>query len=300
MKPYDKPALTFETQLEHLERRGLTIGDREHALATFSHISYYRLSAYGYPFRIRDDQNQVTNHFADNTNLTDALTLYEFDRKLRLLIMDAIERIEVSIRTQLTYVLAHTFGAFGHTNTKNFNPQFKHMAWLSRLDDEVQRSREEFIRHFQQSYQGFPRIPIWMTTEIISFGALSKLYKGLKHEHKCKVADAYALHHKTLTNWMHVLTYIRNVCAHHNRLWNRELAIRPRLRSFPERWQPPHTPGNDRIFIILLMLNHLLKAGDNGDDWRDALFNLITPVTTLPRWVAAMGFPEQWKEHSLW
>jgi len=300
VKPYDKPALTFEAQLAHLERHGLTINDRGRTLAIFSHVSYYRLSAYWYPFRVRDEQNQVTNHFEDGTDLQDALTLYEFDRKLRLLVMDAIERIEVSIRTRLTYVLAHAFGAFGHTNARNFHPQFKHTTWLNRLDDEVQRSSEEFIRHFQQSYQGFPRIPIWMTTEIISFGALSRLYKGLKHEHKRKVADAYSLHHRTLMDWMHVLTYIRNVCAHHNRLWNRELAIRPRLRGLPEKWQPPHTPRNDRIFIILLILNHLLKAGDNGDDWRDAVFNLIEPVTASPRWATAMGFPEQWKEHSLW
>jgi len=83
MKPYDKPALTFEAQLVHLKRHGLTIDDRDHALAIFSHVSYYRLSAYWYPFRVRDDRNQVTDHFEDGTNFADALALYEFDRKLR-------------------------------------------------------------------------------------------------------------------------------------------------------------------------------------------------------------------------
>ncbi len=131
-----------------------------------------------------------------------------------------------------------------------------------------------------------------MATEIISFGVLSRLYKGLRHGHKRKVADAYSLHPKALMDWMHALTYIRNVCAHHSRLWNRELAIRPKRQGLSEEWMPPYIPGNDRIFIILLMLNHLLKAGENGNDWRDAIFNLIEPITASPRWATAMGFPD--------
>jgi len=98
----------------------------------------------------------------------------------------------------LTYVLAHAYGAFGHVDEENFHPQFKHAEWLSRLDKEAQYSREEFIRHFQLSYQGFPRVPVWMATEIISFGLLSRLYKGLRYKDKRKVADAYLLHPKAL------------------------------------------------------------------------------------------------------
>ncbi|MCF6258150.1 MAG: Abi family protein [Gammaproteobacteria bacterium] len=302
---YNKPALTFEQQLQKLEAYGMVIENQEAALKQLSSISYYRLSGYWYPFKLRDEQGNVTSQFEEGASFDQALELYEFDRQLRSLVLDAIERIEVAIRTQITYHMAHTYGAFAHADHRNFHPGFKHAEWLSKLEGEVSRSSDEFIRHFKIKYSGFPAVPVWMLTEVMSLGALSFFYKGLQNNQKSGVEDKKAvaqhfnIHHKRLGNWLHILTYIRNICAHHSRLWNRTLAIRPDQNKAVE-WLSPVTPRNDRMFYILLMLRHLLRATGNGDIWADDVATLLEKNITVKRWRAAMGMPENWKGHPVW
>ncbi len=302
---YQKKPLNFSEQITKLADNGMNFKDKKEALRQLSNISYYRLSGYWYPFRLRDEQHNVTNQFEPNASFNAVIALYEFDRQLRELILSGIERIEVALRTQFTFHIAHQYGAFEHTDATNFHPKFNHATWLKKLEDETTRSRDEFIKHYQTKYQGFPTIPIWMLTEVISLGALSFGYNGLVNDKKAGVEDKKAiaqyfnLHHKRLANWLHTLTYIRNVCAHHSRLWNRELAIRPD-RTKESEWSAPLTPRNDRIFYILLMLRYLLKTVGNSDEWTDSINKLLTPIAKEKRWRAAMGIPENWREHPLW
>lgn len=296
---YNKPALTFSEQLDLLIERGLEAKDRDHALSLLSYISYYRLSAYWYPYRIRDNAGNLTSNITAGATFDEVIRLYEFDRHLRLLIMDAIERIEVNIRTLITYHLGHTYGAFGHTNPNNFHPRFNHGDWLAKLEYETDRSSDAFIAHYRSKYQDFPTLPIWMTTEIMSFGSLSFCYTGMKNNDKKKIASNYDLHYRRLKDWLHKLTYIRNVCAHHSRVWNRELAIRPESVRDPQ-WNAPLTPRKDRIFYIILMLRYLLRSTNDGDGWAARCNRLISPIAQENRFRIAMGLPENWNDHPIW
>jgi len=302
---YAKPALTFAEQVSHLKVNGMSFTDTEQARQQLSCISYYRLSAYCYPFRMRNALGHVGNQFEADANFQSVVELYEFDRKLRGLVLDAIERVEVAVRTQFTYHIGHKYGAFGHIDENNFHPNFRHGKWLGTLEGETKRSSDEFIKHYQCKYEGFPTIPIWMLTEVMSLGALSVGYTGLKNDQKAGVEDKKAIsrhfnvHHKRLGGWLHTLTYIRNICAHHSRLWNRELAIRPDGNKKPE-WSAPITPRNDRVFYISLILRHLLQATGNGDNWAQAMNELLVPIAKERRWRAAMGLPENWQGHPLW
>ncbi|MFD1133989.1 Abi family protein [Psychrobacter sanguinis] len=302
---YDKSPLTFSQQITRLENKGMFFENKKHAEAKLASISYYRLSGYWYPFRIRNSQNIITSKFEPGTNFNEVVSLYEFDRKLRSLVLDAIERVEIAVRTQFTYQMGHKYGAFGYTNSENFHKGFDHNKWLSKIKSEVDRSSDDFIEHFNNKYTGFPIVPIWMLTEVMSLGALSFGYRGLINnqaqgiEDKKLIANHFNLHHKKLEDWLHTLTYVRNVCAHHSRLWNRTLAIRPD-KTKDKKWLPPMTPRNDKIFYIPLMLRHLLKATGNGEDWKTEIDKLISPLATKKRWRAAMGIPEDWTEHPLW
>lgn len=303
--PYGKQALTFQQQLAHLKGRGLLVDDEPEALRQLACISYYRLSGYWYPFRLRTPQGQVTSNLVPGTSFEQIIELYEFDRRLRSLVLDAIERVEIAVRTRITYHFGHTYGPFGHTDPTNFHRNFDHKNWLAKLENETQRSSDEFIRHYKKTYTGFPTVPIWMLTEVMSFGSLSFFYKGLRNDAKSGVQDKSAvaqyfnLHHKRLGDWLHILTYIRNVCAHHSRLWNRELAIRPDKSKDPN-WLPPLTPRNDRIFYILLMLRHLQRCSGNGDAWAAEVMSLLDQYACDAKNRAAMGMPNNWKAHPVW
>lgn len=298
-KPYIKPALSFEQQMAKLVTRGLVIKNPVAAAIKLACISYYRLSGYCYPFRQREAHGQISDNLVAGTTWEQILALYEFDRHLRLLVLNAIERVEVAVRTQLTYHLAHTHGAFGHTVAANFHANFDHAKWLIQIESETQRSSDEFIHHYRREYDGFPRIPLWMLTEIMSLGNLSRLYQGLQPNDKRPIASHFNLHPKRLADWLHTLTYVRNVCAHHSRLWNRELAIRPdKVKDI--NWLPPITPRSDRIFYVLLMLRHLLAATGNGTEWAHQINQLLAPFAVSRQWRAAMGVPDQWEQHPVW
>ncbi len=299
LRVYTKPALTFSDQLELLASRGLHIADRHLALRHLSSISYYRLSAYWYPFLERDADGALSGGSLPGTTFDDVVALYEFDRHLRLLVMDAIERIEVHIRTLVTYHLGHQYGAFGHTDPANFHPNFNHANWLAKLEAEACQSKDVFVRHFKESYTGFPTLPIWMSTEVMSLGSLSFCYKGLKNNDKKQIASQLGVHHKRLQDWLHTLTYIRNICAHHSRLWNRELAIKPERVRDPE-WNPPLTPRHDRLFYVLLMLRVLLRSNHNGERWAERCNELLEPLAAEAKCRSVMGLPQNWKEHPLW
>lgn len=305
LEDYNKPALSFSQQVARLKARGLRIDDESAAEQKLARCNYYRLSAYWYPFRQLGDDGNVQSHMRDGTTFSQVVDYYEFDRKLRGLVLDAIERVEIAIRTKVTYLLGHHYGPFAHLDPNNFHRRFRHQAWLSKIRDETERSSEKFIEHFSNKYNGFPNLPIWMLTEIMSFGALSRLYKGMKNNKsagitdKQDVASTYNVHYKTLEDWLHCLVYVRNVCAHHSRLWNRELAIRPRALKSPN-WLPPVTPVNFRIFYPLLILRSLQSAIGMDDAWAYEVTNLIEPFAEEQANRNFMGLPDNWRQHPIW
>lgn len=296
--PFTKPPISPIAQVSHIKSRGMLIDDDLRAEVILKSIGYYRMSAYWYPFRVRDNGN-VLSKFEVGTNFNQVVFLYEFDRSLRLLIMDAIERVEISIRTTIVNELAQKYNSFFHAKASNFHPNFKHSKWLSGVTEEVERSSDEFISHYKNKYDGYPIVPLWMTTEVMSLGKLSFMYQGLQNDDKKLISNHFQIHHKRLTDWLHVITYVRNVCAHHSRLWNRELSIRPD-QTKDINWLPPITPRNDRIFYVLLILRQLMRGFDNGQDWKLQLENLIDTISHDKKAMQMMGFADRWKEHAVW
>ncbi len=183
---YNKPPLNFEQQVEHRAARGLAIPEKTKAAHYLAHLNYYRLRAYWLPL----EQDSKLHSFVDGASFQAALDLYVFDRKLRLLLLDAIERIEVSLRTQWAYHLAHQYGPHAYSDPVHFRSPGKHGKSLETLSDEVKRSEETFIRHYLETYSEPPLPPIWAVCEILSLGQLSRWYENL-----AKPADRQAIAH---------------------------------------------------------------------------------------------------------
>jgi len=291
---YDKQPLAIDEQVVRLSSRGLEITDTNRASHTLERISYYRLSAYWYPVKNTDSS------FSAGANFDVALQLYEFDRHLRLLVMDAIERVEISLRTSITYTLSHTYGAFAHTDSANFRRHFRHDRWIEKVEHDSQYAQEDFVSHYRNTYDGFPTLPIWMATEVISLGALSRLYEGMLHGDQLKISSDYHIQPVVLRAWLRTLTYIRNVCAHHARLWNRQLAVAPELPRHDEQWQAPITPTNQRLFAVLLILRQMMAHHHQGVHWQQRVSELLELIAAKDYWRIAMGLPEDWQNHPLW
>lgn len=287
---YPKHALDFPAQLAQLQQRGLQVDDPGRALHWLQRVSYYRLSAYFLPFK--DGQN-----FRPGTEFNDIAGLYIFDRKLRLLVLDAIERVEVALRTSVTYEIGHAYGPFGHTDAGNLSPNFNHQKFMAELAIEESRAKETFVAHFRSKYAAEPHLPVWMATELLSLGTVSLLYKALKPAIKSRIATEFGVPDRHLASWLHALSYIRNVCAHHKRLWNRELAIKPQLPTRSLAW--PHiVQSNERLYCILVVLQHMLNVVSPRCHWRNRLFQLFDEHPHVP--LASMQVLPDWRTRAIW
>lgn len=246
--PYSKAPFTYQDQLKQLKARGLKVASDEKALHLLEHINYYRLSGYWYPL-LADKQNHV---FKPTAEFDTAFKMYCFDRKLRQLVLGELEKIEVAIRAKMTYILSQKHGAFWFQNQQLFKSPVAHANSISKIGEEFNRSDEEFIVAFKNKYTD-PLPPSWMTLEITSFGALSMLYKNLKPgKEKRDIAHHFGLSDSVFETWVHSIVYLRNVCAHHTRLWNRAMSIRPQLP------RNPHNQWLSNASISIQLLQYLL------------------------------------------
>ena len=293
---YDKPSLSFEEQADLLIKRGLLV-DRALLIDRLKNVNYYRLSGYLYPYR------QSNDIFKSGTTFERVWRHYTFDRRLRLIVMDSIERFEVSIKTQLIYALAHATGAFEYTNPSNFPKLLpeEHERLIKTIANEVDRSREKFVGHFRTKYgNNHEYLPLWMAGEIMSFGCVLTIYKGVPDRIKRDIATHYGIPDVVLTSWLQTINVIRNICAHHGRLWNRELGVKPfipRKKKYPE-WHDPISISQHRIFGILTILHYLLRIIAPQSNWKTRLNSLLDEYPEISRW--SMGFPDNWKESPLW
>lgn len=303
---FQKPPLTLPQQLQKWQTRGLQVGDPTKALHYLCFIGYYRLSAYALPFQ--QTQNLPFNPdkpFKAGTTFENILDLYVFDRELRLLVMDAIERIEVAIRSCIVNEMSLLHGSHWFMDPVFFATRFRHNKLIDKIESELDITgvnlrpqslhHERFINHYYQKYTDPYLPPCWMIAETLSLGTWSSIYANLRQSAERKaIAAHFQVDEYILKSWLHSLTYLRNLCAHHARLWNRQFVIKPVVA----RKHSPFVTANDRFYAMAVVLHELLRIIAPGTTWHTRLASLLnaSPIVNP----SAMGFPNRWTEAPFW
>jgi len=296
---YQKKHKTFDEQLNILKQRKLIISNDSFVLSKLQHINYYRLSAYFLPFQYsKNSENK--NIFLPDTTFEDILSTYYFDAELRKIIFEAIESIEIYFRTQIAYFHSLKYDAFGYLELKNFreNKADKYDELQKDILKEKTRSKEFFIKHFKKKYNSVD-LPIWSVVEIISFGSLSKFFMILKEEEQNQVIqNIQGVNKVVFYKWFHALSSVRNICAHHSRLWNRTLGVSfevPKgLASFENIKE-----SKNKVFFALSVIEYLLTyIGEDEIEFKIKIKNLIKKYPKVK--LESMGFIQNWKENSIW
>lgn len=301
---YTKPPLSFEQQADQLLNRGM-IGDRELMVSRLSVTNYYRLSGYWHPFRQSSAAGgPLLDNFKPGTTFDDVWCRYVFDRHLRLLVMDAIERVEVAVRTQLTYHHTHDHGAFAYSTDATSMPKLgsnDFATFVERVREEIGRSKDTFAEHFRKKYGDIHDcLPAWMLAEVMTFGTMLTFYRGTSKKVKQNVANIFEMPEAVLDSWLLTLNAVRNICAHHGRLWNRELGVKPfipRINISPD-WHTPIKVQNNRMFGVLTICKWSLDRIAPQSRWFDRFHALLTASPTIP--LISMGFPAHWEDCPIW
>lgn len=303
---FAKPAEDLPAQFDRLKQRGLVISDDEQAKALLENIGYYRFSAYTYPFREGNPREQ----FKSGTTLEQIIRVYDFDRELRFLVVDAIERAEVGIRSRIVnQSCLHLGNPHWFMDSSHFHPQFNHAALIRKLEghldiryDRKTKARimpvdhpEKFIEHYYSKY-GDPYLPpFWMSAEVLTLGSISHLFQGIGDPKlKKMIADPFGVPAKILASWLHSTSHLRNICAHHGRLWNRKFSISP-PRSKKHRGILHHPHRFEGHSVVLI---DILDVCSPGHSWRSRLEQLLDKYPEIDH--KAMGYVDNWKQEPFW
>ena len=293
---FQKPYTSAHDLVCLLLSRGLKVTEPAQAERYLEFIGYYRLSAYMYPLlQIPKEQHR----YKPDATFSQVMMLYRFDKKLRLLIFNEIEKIEVAVRSAIVNIGSEMMGnPFWMTDSNNFIDAAKFRHTMDLIDAELNRSREDFIVHFKQTYSNaYP--PAWILAEVLPFGVITNIFSNIKVARiKKAIARRFGLHVAPFESWLTIVTLTRNSCCHHARVWNKQNTIRPML--------PNHITGNWitlptdtlRIYFDLCIIKYFLDTISPNNDMKSKIYALLSDFPEID--TAAMGMPQGWEGEPLW
>lgn len=295
-----KPSRSIDDQINLLRARGMLFHDIDEASHFLKNISYYRLKGYWW-----DMQTDSVNHkFGAGYYFEDVIKRYNFDRHLRLILFDAIERIEIALRTKMIYFLSMAYSPTWYSREDLFTDNNRHAENFKHLLGEFKRSKEIFIKDHKKRYPD-SEPESWKIMEIASLGTLSKFYKNLNHQlpEKALIAKEMGLNlQKELSSWLESIVYVRNIIAHHSRLWSRTMVKTPieKIKNPPGKWlsEPLHEVQRKKPFLIISTMIYLCNKVTPGHHIILKIKKLLEDDTSIP--IHKLGFLNDWNNQPLW
>ncbi len=296
---YAKPALNIEQQADLLLNRGLKDISKEALITKLSSVNYYRLRGYTYAYQ---DNTVDSTPFLRNSSWNYIWNDYVMDSRLRSLIFESISHIEIALRTQIELVMSLSYGPNWYTdsryffNSDFFNKNFKELekCW--------ERSEEKFKKHYETKYIETELPPSWMIFETSTFGLTSKYYESIDNNYseKAQIAGFFGFGKSQVfifISWLKHLTTVRNVCAHHSRLYSRANINRP---VFPKKLKGSWVsswPNDDRVYTSVCIIKKLLDYCMPEYDF----VGKLKPIIKMARkeQLPSMGFPVDWESEPL-
>ncbi|WP_343675285.1 Abi family protein [Chitinophaga sp.] len=302
MNSIERPFLLLPDQIKILQQCGLIINSSDEANYYLNHVGFYRLSGYWQYLQ----KNHTSEAFITGATFDHVIELYNFDRELRLLLLDAIERIEVSFRANMINMMCPSYGSNWFADRAIFFSEERLNDAIETINRELERSDEEFIKEHDRTKSGFEHPPAWKTLHILSFGTLSKIYRNIRSDIKEKkvIANVYGLSKdKWFQSWIQVVSMIRNHCAHHSLICYRMFLSRPREIQHAKLPWIKHIPDGSkleskRLYYQLCIVRYLLHTASPGNDFSYKLMELLVKYRHID--LERMGFQENWYEEDLW
>ncbi|MBC6997826.1 Abi family protein [Cytophaga sp. FL35] len=310
---YNKLPKTFNNQVQLLKQRGLTIENERKAERILTYVSYNRLSNYWFPMLKVPKEDEI---FKEGSSFETIFRLYQFDSELRAVTFQAIEQIEISIRTQVIYHFSHQYDSgFWYEKVEAFSEYPNYIQFLSKMTKAVKSTKQEFILKYQRKYSQFLP-PSWKSFELLTFTDLLSILKNIKNKKDIiPIAKSLGLHHSLLISWVESFIYIRNIIAHHGRLWNIILTIKPEWLKSPKgkwvnKWENNYDSDgqtmmrvdkNDKILKLyssLCSILYCLQFINPYHKYKERLIELFEKYPEVDLY--HMGFPSDWKDQDLW
>jgi len=289
-----KPVLSFENLIKKIEEKNIIVKDIDKAKEILERINYQRLLVYRLHFLSSKKEEEII--------FNNIYKLYLFDKELKTLFYPILESIEFTLRAKIAYHLGISLGVHCHLDLENFNQRDQHEKLLDMLKwkiDPGNYSRHQIVKFHQKKYND--DIPIYKIVEILTLGQLSKLFSNIKNEEiqleilKNFKKKEHKLNIRTLSSWFKTITDVRNICAHHELLWNKKfelVAIRNKLWKDSIYYRDKDNEIYS-IFAILLISKVLILDQDAFQIFISSFNDLIHNYADIVQ-LSDLGLPDKW------
>lgn len=295
---YSKQPLTPEEHIQLLKDRELKINDEVRATKYLENVGYFRLTGYMYHLQTNDGSHT----FQLGTTFNDIILHYQFDKKLRSILLTYIERIEVALRAKLTNKFSLNHGFYWYTEYDLYIDKEIYHSINEEIKEYFSDPQERFLRAFKFKYSSESLPPSNMAMEILSLGKLSRLFHAVvNREEKATISKEFGLPSTILSTWFIRLTIVRNICAHHSRLWNRTLSASQPVIPTRKKYKFNGTlPDNfhTSVYGVISMTDRLLKSFNPNNSFVTKVNALIDEYPEID--TTLMGFPNNWRENPAW
>jgi len=297
---YEKDPLSIKDQLSVLQNESqLIIKDPDRAKKYLESIGYYRLSGYMFHLQVKDG----SHIFNEGTDFNEIIRYYKFDQQLRIIFLTYLERIEVRLRAALTNQFSINHGFFWYQEKDLYADLKTYDIVCSEIEKNFIKAKERFIKSYIKTYTSENSLPSNMALQTLTFGSLSRLYKGLKNNtEKMAIAKSFELPSPILSSWFIYLNNVRNVCAHFGRLWNRRLtADQPKIPTRQKYKFNGELPKkfNNSLYGMISLIDRLLASFNPQNQFLDRVLDLIDEYSDIID-VKFMGFADDWEENPPW
>lgn len=285
---YNKPALSLDDLLQLVTSKNIVINDPQNAIQCLKTVSYHRLLPY------LECLFRNPSHF-ESCSFDAAWELYCFDRELRLLMNDAIERIEVAFRTSLSETMSYKYSPYWFFNKELFNDSQKYNGFMEQINSACKDKHNFYIQEYYSKYEYPIYPPSWIIFECLSFGACISVFSNIKQlKDRKMICEIFNEHPTTMQSWLYAMRYVRNICAHHSRVWNRWFVVSPALAFILGKTFDKQNTCYAQIFILARLLKHISPE----NSWKQKLNQLLIKHTKLP--IHEMGFATNWENDKFW
>lgn len=290
----EKVWLSVEDQVDLLVKRGLIVQNKQEALDFFKNNNYFRVSGYTLTMR----RNDVFH----NTCMENINQVYCFDRRLRALIMEVLEDVEITYKTLVSYIHSKNYGPLGYEDSNTFEDLSGYAQMISKIigmKKTYENNQEQFLKHYVEDLDG--KLPFWAAIELLNFADVSKLFKAMKVEDKKEIVDYYFSsninrYYLFVENWLRCSSVLRNIVAHRGRLYNRSFTIKPKISNRDKNLLLTNSSGSvvaDKLFSQIIALQNLCPKKNM---WLDFCFDFLVLTETYPDVnIKAYGFPDDWR-----
>jgi len=311
----EKVFKTLEEQVNLLKSRGLRVEQTDKKILEIENY-YYIINGYKDLFL----KQKNPDFYKEGASFKEIYSLFEFDRKLRMIFLSKILKIEHNIKSLIAYHFSKKYGYRDYFLLENFRRPSKKITSgniekvIYVLEETIKKSinKDDTINHYSNKY-GY--VPLWVAINVFTLGNTNKFYGILKNEERSNVSKYYNIQPDKFQNFLRNIVFFRNKAAHGLRFYNakyKNFNLKHNIKTtenisiyeyfaISKNENGNYIKGRNDLFSLLICLKFFL----NYEDFSNLIINIDEEINSLDKKLKtivikdvlnSMGFPEKWQE----